>query len=297
MLPNKRMSEKPLAPSEWLAAMLLFLLPSLIVPIMSYLALTGANIPLWLNNFMLLLLLGLLILALGFGLLKGLPPWSLSYLGFLLMLGLTLARYDRLWSWIYPSFLQSFGPRSLWPLTVRFLYQGVFAFIILSATLLGALIVVNILRLLPYYANLWQRIRADWTQLSFLFYGGLVLAILLTFDEYHYDQVWLFLAWTALAVGAWFYLQARELKQRILALVGGVTGAMWVVALAKWVLIPLQAWPDGFPVAPSPATRWFESGSALIDWGLIVLMLCMPALLNLLPSSTDQFAQEGVGSV
>jgi hypothetical protein len=296
LLPNKRTAEKPLARSEWLAAMLIFLLPPLIIPIMSYLALTGANIPWWLDNFMLVLLLGLLILAMGLGIIKGLPRWSLPYLGFLLVLGITLVRYDRLWGWLYPTFLQSFGARSLWPLAVRFLYQGVFALIILSATLLGALILVNILRLRPYYANLWQRIRADWTQLSFLLYGGLVPDILFTFDEYHYEQVWLFLAWTCLAIGAWLHLRVSGPKQRILALVGGITGAMWVVALAKWVLIPLQAWPDGFPVAPSPATRLFETGSALIDWGLIVLMLCMPALLNLLPSSTDQFAQEGVGS-
>lgn len=296
MLPKKRMAEKPLASSEWLAAMLLFLLPPLIIPITSYLSLTDANTPWWLDNFMLLLLLGLLILALGFGIIKGLPRWSLPYLGFLLMLGVILVRYDRLWGWIYPSFLQSFGARSLWPLAVRFLYQGVFAFLILFSMLLGAFILVNILRLLSYYSTLWQRIRADWTQLSFMFYGGLMVSILLTFDEYHYDQVWLFLAWTCLAVGAWFYLRVREPKQRILALMGGVTGAMWVVALAKWLLIPLQAWPDGFPVAPSPSTRWFETGSALIDWGLIVLMLCLPALLNLLPTSTDQFVQEGVGS-
>ncbi|MEJ2599447.1 MAG: hypothetical protein P8Z00_14015 [Anaerolineales bacterium] len=296
MLPNKRLAEKPLMRSEWLAAMLLFLLPPLIIPIMSYLSLTGANIPWWLDNFALLLLLVLLILALGFGIIKGLPRWSLSYLGFLLMTGIILALSDRLWGWIYPTFLQSFGARSLWSLAVRFLYQGVFAVIVLFSMLLSALILVTILRLLPYYANLWQRIRADWTQLSFLFYGGLVLGILFTFDEYHYDQVWLFLAWTSLAVGAWFYLRARQPRRRILALVGGVTAAMWIVALAKWVLIPLQAWPDGFPVAPSPATRWFETGSALIDWGLIVLMLCMPALLNLLPTSTDQFVQEGVGS-
>jgi len=34
--------------------------------------------------------------------------------------------------------------------------------------LLGAFILVNILRLFPYTRAVWKRIRADWTQLSFM---------------------------------------------------------------------------------------------------------------------------------
>ena len=293
---NIFIAEKPLLRSEWLAAMFIFLFP-LLVPIIGYLASTGITIPKWLDYFILILFGGMVIFALGLAIVKGLPRWSLSYLGILLMLGIILARYDRIWSWIYPHFIQSFGARSSWPLTVRISYVGVFEFIILFSILLGGLILVNLLRVLPYSRGVWQRIRADWTQFSFLFYGGLVFGILLVFDEYHYDQIWQLLAWICLALGAWIYLRVHKQNQRILALMGGATGAMWIVAIAKWVLIPYQMWPAGYPVSPSPAIRWVETSSAMISWVLILIMLLAPALLNLLPTSPSQNVQEEITSV
>jgi hypothetical protein len=91
------------------------------------------------------------------------------------------------------------------------------------------------------------------------------------------------MAWTCLALGAWLYLRAKGQKQRILTLIGGATGAMWIVALAKWLLIPLQEWPTGYPVAPSEATRWVETSGALIAGVCYLIILLAPALLNLLP--------------
>ena len=92
-----------------------------------------------------------------------------------------------------------------------------------------------------------------------------MFGIALAFGEYHHDQVWRFMAWSCLA------------------LVCGATGAMWIVAPAKWVLIPLQKWPTGYPVSPSEVTRWVETGSTLIGSVVILLMLLAPALLSLLP--------------
>jgi hypothetical protein len=272
------MEEEPLPRSERLAAMVLFLLP-----LLGFLAATRTNLPGWLDELLPMLLVGSLLLALGWAVIKGLPRWSLAYLGFALMLGITISGYDRIWSWIYPFFIGLFGPRSIWPLAVRVLYVGTFTFIISFSTLVGALIVVNLLRLVPSARGVWQRIRADWTQLSFLFYGGLVFGVLLPFDEYHHAEIWLSTAWLALALGAWLYLRAKGQWQRILALIFGATGAMWIVALAKWVLIPLQKWPTGYPVSPSEATRWVETGSALVGWLCILIMLVAPALLDLLP--------------
>jgi len=65
----------------------------------------------------------------------------------------------------------------------------------------------------------------------------------------------------------------------------GATGASWIIVLAKWVLIPLQKWPTGYPVAPSEATRWVETSGVMIGQVCILIMLIAPALLNLLPSS------------
>lgn len=270
--------ERPLSRRERLAAMALFLLP-----LVGLLIATGTNLPEWLDDLLPMLLVGALLLALGWAIFKGLPRWSLPYLGLALMLGITISQYDRFWSWIFPFFVASFGPRSVWPLPVRALYVGTFTFILSFSLLLAALILVNFLRLLPFARGLWHRIRADWTQLSFLFYGGLVFGVSLLFDEYRYSEVWISTAWMILALGAWLYLRAKRRRQQILALICGATGAMWLAALAKWVLIPLQKWPAGYPVSPSEATRWVETGSALIGWIGILIMLVAPALLTLLP--------------
>jgi hypothetical protein len=217
--------------------------------------------------------------------------------GFALMLGIIFSRSDRIWGWIYPYFIDSFGPRSYWSLPVRIIYVGIFEFIVLFSILLSALVLVHLLRLLPYTRGVWQRIRADWTQLSFVFYGGLVFGIYLAFDEYRYEDIWKSIAWLCLALGAWLYLQAKGPKQRILALIGGATGAMWIVALAKWALIPLQKWPTGYPAAPSETTRWVETGSTIVGWIWILIMLMAPALLSLLPSSPPPNVQEDIAPV
>lgn len=277
---NGSIDEGPLPRSELLAAMIIFLLP-----LFSIWAVTGISLPQWMDYFLLILFWGTVLFALGLAIIKGLPRWSLPYLGFVLVLGIILSRSDRIWSWIYPYFIQSFGPRSYWSTLIRVFYSGIFAFIMSFAILLSALILVNLLRLLPYTRRVWQRIRADWTQLSFMLYGGLVLGILLVFDEYRHEDIWKLIAWICLALGAWLYLRAKGQKQRILALIGGTTGAMWIVALAKWVLIPLQAWPTGYPVAPSEATRWVETSGALIAWVCCLIILLAPALLNLLPQT------------
>ena len=118
------------------------------------------------------------------------------------------------------------------------------------------------------------------------------VCIMLAFDEYQHEELWKFMAWVCLALGAWLYLRAKRQKQRILALIGGASGAMWIVALSKWMLIPLQKWPMGYPVSPSETTRLVETGSTMIGWVWILLMLIAPVLLNLLPPSPPPNIQE-----
>ncbi|HSR32814.1 MAG TPA: hypothetical protein VLY63_19805 [Anaerolineae bacterium] len=296
MASNGLVKEKPLLRIELLAALIIFLLP-LLWPLFGILAATGNSLPRWVDTTVLVLLLGVVLSALGLAIVKGLPRWSLSYLGFVLMLGFILSRYDRIWGWIYPFFIQSFGPRSVWPLQIRIFYVAVFDFIVFFSILLGALILVNLLRLLPHTRGVWQRIRADWTQLSFLLYGGLVISTMLLFDEYHHANLWQLVAWSCLTLGAWLYLRAKRKKQRVLALICGATGAMWIVALAKWVVIPLQKWPTGYPVSPSEATRWVEVGSAMIGWVWILVMLLAPALLSFLPQLPDSIDSSERGPV
>ena len=286
---NGFIEEKPLSRGELLAAMVIFLLP-----LFSIFVTTGRALPQWMDYLVLVLFWGAVLFALGLALIKRLPRWSLPYLGVVLMPGIIITAAPLFSGWLYPYFIQSFGPRSYWPLPVRISYGGINAFLLLFLILLSALILVNLLRLLPYTRGVWQRIRADWTQLSFMLYGGLVFAIILAFEEYRYEDIWKFIAWICLALGAWVYLRAKGHKQRILTLIGGATGAIWIVALAKWVLIPLQKWPTGYPIAPTEATRWAETGNTMIGWVWIIFMLIAPALLNLLQSSPPPNVQEDI---
>ena len=141
---NGFIEEKPLPRSELLAAMIIFLLP-----LFSIFAITGINLPQWMDYFVLILFWGAVLFTLGLAIIKRLPRWSLSYLGFVLMLGIILSPYSRFWGCIYPYFIQSFGPRSYWPLPIRIIYVGMFESIILFSILLSALILVNLIRLLP----------------------------------------------------------------------------------------------------------------------------------------------------
>ena len=77
--------------------------------------------------------------------------------------------------------------------------------------------------------------------------------------------------------------QLNIIAQRILALIGGATAAMWIVALAKCVLIPLQDWQSRYSVIPMETLRWVETSGAIIGWVWILIMLIAPALLNVLP--------------
>jgi hypothetical protein len=286
-------NEKPLPRRELLAAMIIFLLP-----LFSQFGITGISLPEWTNYIILILFWGSIIFSLGLAIAKRLPGWSLPYLGFLLMIGQVLTPiFPGLAAWMYPYFLETFGARSHWPIPISILYSGIFEFFGVLMILLGALILVNLLRLFPYTRAVWKRIRADWTQLSFMMYGGLVFYIMLTFDEYRYEDLWKFSAWACLALGAWLYLRGKGHLQRILALGGGTTAAFWIVALAKWMLIPLQKWPTGYPIAPSEVTRWVSTLDTLVSWLFILGILIAPALTNWLPPYPEPIPADGDNSV
>ena len=107
MASNGFIEKKPLPRRELLAALIIFLLPLFF----SVFAITGIPPLKWIDYFMLILFGGTLLFALLLAIIKGLPRWSLSYLGFVLMLGIILSS-DSFWGWLYPYFVQSFGPKS-----------------------------------------------------------------------------------------------------------------------------------------------------------------------------------------
>ena len=292
MSSNRFIEEKPLTRSELLAAMVIFLLPILSISLTTWLYL-----PQWIQVVLTFLFWGFTIYSVGLAVARRMPRWSLSYLGFLLIIGIIIFwQFDKAWTWTYLYFIQSFGPRSMWPLGIRIIYGGGGTFTFIFSILFGALILVSILRLIPYTRIIWLRIRTDWTQLSFLLNGSIVFLVIFAFEEYRYDDIWKLAAWASLAVGAWLYLRAKEQKQRILALICGATGAMWVIAIGTWVLIPLQDWQERYSLISMQELRWTDTSVAIIGWICILLAMIAPALLNFLPH-TPPNVQEDVASI
>ena len=174
------------------------------------------------------------------------------------------------------------GPEP-WPLGVHILYQGLQAAFAWFLTLLAAILLVGFFALWMRTHGLAQRLWGDWTQLSFLIFGGVVFYIGLIFDAYQQENIWEIAAWCCMAAGAWVYLRARTQRTRILALIASVSLAMWIVAVGKWYLIPLQDWPIWFENYIPETERWFEAGRTIVQWVSIMTAMLAPALLALLP--------------
>jgi len=290
MFSNKIINEKPLTLAELLAAMIIFVLPILSISLNFWLYL-----PQWASIVLVVLFWSCVIFAVGLAITKKLPRWSVSYLGFLTAVCLVFSRFDQIWtSWLFPIFIESFGPRSMWALGIRIIYGGSTALIHISSILLGALILVNLLRMIPFTRRIWHRIRADWTHLSFLVYGSLVFLIIIAFEGYRYDEIWKIGSWVSMAIGGWLYIRAKRQKQRILTLIGGATGAMWIVAIGTWVLIPLQNWERRYSLISMRDLRWTNTSIVIIGWICILLVMIAPALLNFVPHTPPPDDQENV---
>jgi len=285
---NRLIDEKPLQHSELLAAMIIFILPLISI------ILTGnISLPEWTNYVLLVLFWGSIAFAIGLAAKRRIPRWSLPYLGFVLIIGVIIGGPDRISSWLYPLVLQVFGAMSVWPIFIRVIYTGIFGFTMMLALLAGALVLVNLFRLLTFTRGVWQHIKEDWTQLSFLLYGSLVFSPVLLFEEIRYAEISKFTVWLCLALGAWLYLRSNETKQRILALIGGATGAMWSAAISYWILIPLQDWQRR-SLASMRELQWTETGSVLLFSVIILATLLAPALLKFLPTPPNLDVQEDI---
>jgi hypothetical protein len=197
---------------DWLAALTPFALPSIGISV------SGISMPWWVINTLLMLFRGSMICGFALGVIRGLPRWSFSYLGF----GLTIfIFYGLLWGlWgllFYQPWMRIFGPMDSWVLPIRILYQGAMVAFMWFLILLTAIILIHLFKHWTSTQALWQHVREDWTQLSFVVYRGLIVHIWLIFDEYHDEKPWIVAANASLAISAGLYLRARNQNQRFLA--------------------------------------------------------------------------------
>jgi hypothetical protein len=275
--------QKVLPGIDRLAALAIFLLPLI------YLSINSMDLPRWIINITFLVFLGWMVGVLVLAAIRGFPRWSFPYMGFFLTI---LAFYSLglfLWGlFFYPWWMLIFGPRDYWPLIVQLLYSGSMEAFTRFLVLCIALVLIYLLGQLSHVQDLWFRVRSDWTYLSFLSYGGLVFYIWLIFDEYQYENPWSFVAFSCLAIGGIIYLCTGSKTRRLLALIAGATAAMGIIAVGKWIIVPLQNWPVNLELE-----RIFETLRTLVSWAVNIAALLVPALITFLPSPPNSAVAKG----
>ena len=281
----------PIKRNELWAGLSIFLIPALAAFLVEIIG--EPRIPVWIGRLMVVGFLGCVIVPFIWAVIRGLPRWSTPYLGVLLVGFVFFVPFWPLIELIYPAFTRWIGPMYSWSLPVRIFYQGAQAAVLWLTVLLAAFVLVSLLRLWKHTRPLWQQVQQDRTLLSFILYGGLVLNIIIIFDEYQGNGPWMAAAWLSLGIGGWFYLRARDQKQRLIILLCGATLAMWIVAVGKWMLVPSQNWHPWLEQHPADTERWFESLRTLADWLCLSVALLIPSLLNLFPQKHKVMAEEG----
>ena len=249
----------------------LALAPFLFGMVMTLLSSIGraVSVPLWIQIAFVLLfwssVLGMFLL----GSARGLPRWFLPYVGLplpIISLLIFNALLDPKWpgfriSWLVDSFLME-----------GFLWSGMIVFLILFV-----LISAWVGKFRPFY----QRVRQDWTLLSFLVYGTAPLVLFITFNEYKNIDLFFFLSLMMLAIGGWFYLRSDDPWKRFSSLFNGLWLSMGIAAVGKAIRFE-ESWPMVTDLG------WGnELIYTLVTWMWLALILSIPYLLKFLPSPKD----------
>jgi hypothetical protein len=219
-----------------------------------------------------LFLLGALFILMVVGLFKGIPRWSMPGLGLLLaavnyiLLGLVGGLLVALDLVPLPLLREVFGS--------GFSNVGV-----IVLTLVVLLITASIRPLRPFF----QRVREDWTLVPFALYGVMPLVLYASFDEYQGSVPYEISIGLILLVSLLLYLRNTQPSRKLLALGIGITLAMAVEAIGKWILIPSQSWIDLLQLYPIEQTIKGEVTNTVYRWFWVMVVVFFPALLGLLP--------------
>jgi hypothetical protein len=256
---------------ELLVALAVFLLPAMMILANPVLADTTqpARLP------AVLLFLGVMIAA---GLLRGVPLWSLPYLGLILVVAGYLYLFQWIASLVSPALISNFTPgpwdRSTY-LLLKVISNGMLWLMLFCLTLL----VVALLALLNRFQPLFSRTRQDWTMLSYILYGESVFALLFLFENHRFERSFIIASLLCLGVGLWFYLRSPARWKRLLALLGGLSLAMWVAVFGASVSTAAGRSLGGLLTLTNVRALNSSSGLLLLIWLGMLIMLLLPGLL------------------
>lgn len=223
-------------------------------------------LPGWMANPFVYSLIGLFFILLLLGFAKGLPRWSMPYLGMLLALFSVYSVSVFIYAYYggYDLYERSWMLGAL--VNQMYLWSGLIVFVLL---------VVMASAILPVF----RPFRRDWTQLCFLVYGTAPFAVVLAFDDYQGVESFTLLALSIQASGIWFYLKTHGKWKRFLVLFAGLTLSMWTVGISKVILAPGQSWFRG------NALDWWgpEMMSPVIMWVWLALAMLLPSVIHFFP--------------
>jgi hypothetical protein len=221
--------------------------------------LTGITIGSWVT----LLIMVIMIVSMAAAWIAGWPRWSFPYLGLQLALSLMLTAAATPGLRIFGH---TFSSGELW---------GWRAWI---PQLIGIGIGLIITRSIKPARLFFKTIGQDWTRLSFLLYGFLPVALLITFDEVRGEEWIMILLGLVLTGGALGYLRTSRPVQLFLWL-AGTTALVWTSAavyLGVYWNERKESWMT------TPGDGWQTFFSTLVFGLVLVLILALPSLVSLL---------------
>jgi hypothetical protein len=251
--------------AETLAAFVPFIVTFGVFYLASFLPLQ--DMPFWVGGVVRLSVLVSIFVTFVVGLSKRLPRWFMPYLGFVLSIVnifVTNGLIDPKWrGFSFPAYMPGFAR--------DFIQGGVFWVGIIILVFL----VVVLATLIPTFRPFYGRLRNDWTLLAFILYGIAPFAVWLTFDDYYHAGLYLFVSFLMLAIGGWLYLRSSVAWKKFMFLFTGLTLAMAVTVLGAAVLIE-----DSVYIYSTWQTEMVQ---AIMTWMYLVIFMCLPLALNLLP--------------
>jgi len=270
---------RPLNVKELLTGLALFVLPT----ISPFLKLIFGYKPV-INNIVYIFTLTILIIVLiiiVLGIKNGFPRWSIPYFGVAITTIIMLQVVYPLWA-LFVDNVRMMINYSTRTLAARIQYSVLLSSFFWLVSFMGLTLLILLLMVWPRTRKLAQRIRQDWTLISFMVYSALVFDLELIFEEYAYDEAWKIASRICLVVGAWIYFKNANQRKRILALLAGATLFFGIAAVGQWVVLPLQSWGDFYGYDHWTYRRVMLSGT-LTGWVSALLFMLIPALINLIP--------------
>lgn len=194
---------------------LLALVPFLLLPFINLLGiilisiLKVPNLPI-IGNGITLAVIGMLLIVMIVGWIKGFPRWCFPYWGFVLLVTFYLQNFKgtvfglpfqgNWWVWI-PVY---------------------------SVAIIGLLWTRNVEAIDRLIVSIWK----DWTLLSFTFYGALPLLFIAAYEEVRNVELVKMTVFLILVVGALLYMRSSKNWPRFACLVGGFSLA-WLVTMIQ----------------------------------------------------------------